>query len=362
MRPILSNRPVLPIALGLCLLAGAALAQQGGDEAKAVDWTKLAMGSLGGLALFLFGVSLLADGLKAVAGDRVERLLRGATDGPIRGLATGVAATTVLDSSSVTIILLIGLVDSGLLGFAQALPVVLGSNIGTTVSSQVFALGVDEYSPVALASGLLLRAFAKSDQLKGWGTVIAGLGLVLFGLSVMGDAVEPLKDHPGITEWLRATETPLRGVLIGALFTVLIQSSSATLGIVITLAGQGIVDLPTGLAMMLGAEIGTCADTLVATIGRSRAAVRAGLFHLGFNVVTVAVGVALIGPLAAFAAWSSGDVQHQIANAHVAFNVAGALAFLWLCPLCARLLERVVPDPGAARRGEASAPTPAAAE
>lgn len=352
-----SNCLIFPISLGLCLLAGVALAQQGGGDAPKIDWVALAMGFLGGLTLFLFGVSLLADGLKAVAGGRVQKLLHGATDGPLRGLATGVAATTVLDSSSVTIILLIGLVDSGMLGLAQALPVILGSNIGTTVSSQVFALGVDEYAPVALAGGLLLRALAKSDKLKGWGTVIAGIGLVLFGLHVMGEAVEPLKAHPGIVEWLRATETPLRGVLIGCAFTVLIQSSSATLGVVITLAGQGIIDLPTGLAMMLGAEIGTCADTLAATIGRSRAAVRAGLFHLGFNLVTVTAGVALIGPLAALAAWTSDEVPHQIANAHVAFNVIGALAFLWLTPWCGRLLERIVPN-----RGEAPAARPAAAE
>lgn len=158
-------------------------------------------------------------------------------------------------------------------------------------------------------------------------------------------------------EWLRATETPLRGVLIGCAFTILIQSSSATLGIVITLAGQGVIDLPTGLAMMLGAEIGTCADTLVATKGLSRAAVRAGLFHLGFNVATVTAGVMLIGLLAAFATWTSASLPNQIANAHVAFNVIGALAFLWLSPWCARLLERLIPD-----RGNAPAANPVAAE
>lgn len=344
-----------PFALLFLLAAGGALAQDG--QGPKLDWVELAMGCLGGLALFLLGVSELAEGLKVAAGDRVKRLLNHATAGPVRGLATGIAATTILDSSSVTIILLIGLVDSGLLGFAQTLPVILGSNIGTTISSQVFALGVDEYAPVMLATGLLIRAFATSDRLTGWGRVISGLGLVLFGLHVLSEAVEPLKEHPGITGWLRATETPLRGVLIGAVFTLIIQSSSATLGVVITLAGGGIVDLPTGLAIMLGAEIGTCSDTLMATIGRSRAAVRAGIFHLAFNIVTVTAGVALIEPLAALARWSSGEAQHQIANAHVAFNAAGALALLWFTPLCARLLERLVPD----RAGRA-VPQPAPAE
>ncbi|WP_338663718.1 Na/Pi symporter [Pararoseomonas sp. SCSIO 73927] len=344
------DRRTLLLALALCLVGVPALAQGGGEQG--LDWLKLIMSSIGGLALFLLGVSEMASGLGCVAGGRVERWLHGATNGPIRGLATGVAATTVLDSSSVTIILLIGLVDSGLLNFAAALPVILGSNIGTTVSSQVFALGVDDYAPVALAGGLLVRAFVKNEKVRGWGQVVAGIGLILFGLNILGDAMEPLKEHPGIVEWLRATETPLRGVLIGAVFTLLIQSSSATLGVVITMAGQGIIDLPTGLAMMLGAEIGTCSDTLIATIGRSRAAVRAGLFHLGFNLITVAVGVALIGPLAALASWTSSETQHQIANAHVAFNVIGALAFLWITPLCARLLERLVPERGDGAKAE----------
>ena len=353
MPPIAPIRWIAAFAL-LLLTAGTALAQDG--QGPKLDWVELAMGCLGGLALFLLGVSELAEGLKVAAGDRVKRLLHHATAGPIRGLANGIAATAILDRSSVTIILIIGLVDSGAIGFAQTLPVILGSNIGTTISSQVFALGVDEYAPVMLAIGLLIRAVSKSEHLTGWGRVISGLGLVLFGLHILGEAVEPLKDHPGITEWLRATETPLRGVLIGAVFTLIIQSSSATLGVVITLAGQGIVDLPTGLSMMLGAEIGTCSDTLMATIGRSRAAVRAGIFHLAFNIATVAIGVALIEPMAALARWSSGEAQHQIANAHVAFNTVGALALLWFTPLCARLLERLLPE----REGAAGAqPAPA---
>jgi phosphate:Na+ symporter len=332
--------------------APAALAQNGA-KAPEIDWPHLLTAVTGGLALFLFGVTELAGGLRAAAGERVETLLGHATDGPVRGLATGVAATTVLDSSSVTIILLIGLVDAGLVGFAQALPVILGSNIGTTVSSQVFALGVEDYAPLILAAGLLVRAFG-APPVKNWGAVVAGIGLVLFGLNLIGEAVAPLKDHPPVVEWLKSAGTPLRGVLIGAVFTLVIQSSSATLGVIIALASQGVIDLPSGLAMMLGAEIGTCSDTLVATAGRSRAAVRAGLFHLGFNLVTVAVGVALIGPLAGFAAWSSDRLEQQIANAHVFFNVAGAVVFLGLVPAIARGLERLVPD----RRTARTAPAP----
>lgn len=349
---------VLP-ALVLGLAAGStALAQSGPPAAPAapeIDWAKLVIAVIGGLALFLLGVTELSEGLRAAAGRRAETLLRHATDGPLRGLATGIGATAILDSSSVTIILMIGLVDAGLVGFAQALPVVLGSNIGTTVSSQVFALGVDDYAPLILAAGLLARAFARADWVRATGMAVAGMGLVLFGLNVIGEAVAPLKDHPAAAEWLGSAGTPLRGVLIGAVFTLVIQSSSATMGVIIALASQGVIDLPSGLAMMLGAEIGTCSDTLVATAGRSRAAVRAGLFHLIFNLVTVAIGVALIGPLASFAAWSGAALEQQIANAHVMFNVAGALLFLGLTPAMARGLERLVP----ARRAPPARPQPA---
>ena len=309
-----------------------------------VDWVALSMGVLGGLVLFLFGVALLSDGSKEVAGERMRSLLERAAAHRVRGLLAGAAATTVLDSSSVTIILLIALVDGGLLSFAHTLPVILGSNIGTTVSSQIFAVGVDEYAPVVMLAGFLARSLGPGDAWRAWGTAALGLGLVLFGLHTVGEAVEPLKDHEAVLDWLRKAETPLWGVLAGAAFTVAIQSSSATLGIVITLASQGLVSLPAGLAMMLGAEIGTCADTLVATFGRSAAAVRAGVFHLLFNVATVALGVALIGPLRAFPEMTSGETANQVANAHVAFNVAGALLFLPFTPWIARALERVVPE------------------
>ncbi|WP_052214822.1 Na/Pi cotransporter family protein [Belnapia sp. F-4-1] len=341
MRHMLLPRSALGLAL--CLLGGAAWAQDGGSRPE-VDWVELAMGFLGGLVLFLFGVSQLAEGLREAAGERVKSLLGRATNGPVRGLLTGVAATTLLDSSSVTIILLIGLVDAGLMRFAQALPVILGSNIGTTVSSQIFALGVDEYAPVIMLAGLLLRALSSRDDFKAWGTALLGIGLVLFGLHVLSDAVEPLRDHSVVLDWIKSMSTPLLGVLAGAAFTLLIQSSSATLGVVIVMAGQGLIELPTGLAIMLGAEIGTCSDTLVATVGRSRHAVRAGVFHLLFNVVSVTIGVLLIDWLAAFARFTSGEVPNQIANAHVAFNVAGAAVFLPFSTRIAALLARAIPD------------------
>lgn len=350
----------VPLALAALCLPALALAQGGSGASGGggeVDWLAFALGTLGGLVLFLFAVDILARNLRELHGGRFQKLLEKSSSNRFGSLATGTVATVVLDSSSVTIILMIAIVDAGLIGFANALPAILGANIGTTFSSQLFAWNVDEYAPIPMAIGLLWRAFAKEEAAKRRATIVLGLGLVLFALSLIGNAAEPLKEHPDILEFLKQLEDPLLGVLAGALITVVIQSSSAMMGIVIVLAGGGIISLPAGIALMLGAEIGTCADTLIATIGRSRPAVKAGIFHLLFNIVSVAIGIALIGPLTAFAEGSAGDTGLQIANAHVLFNVAGALLALPFVRTIAGLLDRIVPErAGEERRDEAAEP------
>jgi phosphate:Na+ symporter len=332
-------------AIALALLPVPAIAQAK-DPGSEVDWVAFSLSMLGGLALFLFGVELLAHSLKHLQGGRFQKLLARSSSNRFAALASGTVATVALDSSSVVIILLITIVDAGLVPFANALPVILGANIGTTFSSQVFAWNVDAYAPVLIAAGLLWKAIAKSDRTKEMARILIGLGLVLFALHIIGDAAEPLKENADIIAWLKQLENPLYGVLAGALVTIAIQSSSAMMGIVITLAGGGLITLPAGIAIMLGAEIGTCADTLLATLGRSRSALKAGLFHLGFNIVTVAIGVTLIALLTRFATATATDTGQQLANAHVLFNVAGALLVLPFVGTAAKLLDCIVPDRG----------------
>lgn len=331
------------IALAALLIATSATAQQN-EAPAAIDWVALAMGGLGGLALFMYGVGILADSLKHAQGGRFQALLKRFSSNRFAALASGTAATVALDSSSVVIILLITLVDAGLIPFANALPAILGANIGTTFSSQIFAWNIDTYAPVPVALGLLWKALGKSDKARQRAEVLLGLGLVLFGLNIIGAAAEPLQEHPEIIAQLKQLENPFLGVIAGALLTIAIQSSSAMMGIVITLAGGGLITLPAGVAIMLGAEIGTCADTLIATIGRSRAAVKAGIFHLAFNIVSVGFGVLLIDQLARFGEATASDTGQRIANAHVLFNVAGALAALPFVAVVSRLLDRIVPD------------------
>ncbi len=316
----------------------------------------VALEVVGGLVLFLFGVLQLSRGIEPLAGERARELLSRFTTNPLAGVLTGAVATTILDSSSVTIILVIALVNGGLLTFQQSLGVILGSNIGTTVSSQIFAFDLEVYSPLVLLAGFLLFVTSGQSGRRGdLGLSLLGLGLVFFGLHYMGEAVRPLRDHGAFMRWMIGLEQPLHGMAAGAIATVIIQSSSAMLGIVITLAGQGLLSLPAGVAVMLGAEIGTCADTLVASIGRTRPALRAGIFHLGFNLVSVVVGLIFIDQIVALAAALPGgdSLPRQIANAHVAFNVLGVAAFVWFTPGIARSLEWMIPDAGEVESAEA---------
>ena len=319
------------------------------------DTTSIVLGLIAGLALFLYGVNVLSDELRVQGGDRMRSLLQRFTRNRAAGVATGTVATTLLDSSSVTIILVISLVNAGLLAFEHSIAVIMGSNIGTTISSQLFAFDIDEYSPVILGVGLVSQVLATSSRVRSAGRILFAFGLLFFGLHYIGQVVEPLKSHSAFLEMLKQVEAPVYGVAVGALFTILVQSSSATMGIVITLASQDMISLAAGLALMLGAEIGTCADTLIATIGRSRPAVRAGMFHLMFNVATVALGVALVHPLADLAAWISGGagVARQIANAHVLFNVGGVALTLGFVHPIARVMKRVIPEERLAPAGNA---------
>jgi phosphate:Na+ symporter len=324
------------------LLLLAAAAPAGGE----IEWATIGLEMLGGLVLFLFGVDLLARALRQAGSDRLKDWLGRASANRFAAIGAGTAATVALDSSSVVIILVIATVDAGLIPFAHALPVVLGANIGTTFSSQVFAWNVDALAPVAMLAGFLLRLLAKGDAARRWGDVLLGAGLVLFALHLIGEAAAPLGEHPEVRERLRGLEDPLMGVAIGALLTLTIQSSSAAMGIVIALAGEGLLTLSAGVAIMLGAEIGTCSDTLIATAGRSRAAVKAGVFHLLFNIASVAVGVALVEWIAAFGRATASEVGQQIANAHVLFNIAGALVVLPFVRSAAGLLDRLIPERG----------------
>ncbi|TLU95829.1 Na/Pi cotransporter family protein [Dyadobacter sediminis] len=300
---------------------------------------------LGGLGLFLFAVNNLSDTLEELIGNKANKWLDLFTKNLITSVLTGTAATVLLDSSSAVIIMTIVLVNAGALTFRQSLGIVMGANIGTTFSSQLIALDIGQYSPVPIFLGLVFSFFAKSEKVSNAGRVVLYFGILFFGLYTMERAVEPLKDHEKFLSWMERLESPLRGTFIGALVTLLIQSSSATVGMVITLAKKQLINLPGAMAVMLGAELGTCSDTLMATIRADRQAVKTGLFHLAFNVLCIVIGLAVFPQFYTFIEWISAGagMQQKIANAHMVFNTAGVLLFLPFIPLIEKLLDRILP-------------------
>jgi phosphate:Na+ symporter len=297
-------------------------------------------------------VTQLASGLTELNTERMRRILARFTNNRFVGVVTGTVATTLLESSSVVIIMVIAMVSGGLLTFVQSLSVVLGANIGTTVGAQLIAFDVAAYSPILMFAGLLSMFVGHSQTRKRLGMVLLGFGLIFYGLDAVDEAMKPLRTHEPFLAWMQKLgDVPLYGALVRCVVTLVIQSSSATVAIIVTLAGSGLISLPAGVALMLGAEIGTCSDTLLATIGRGRPALRTGVFHLTFNLVSATLGVLLAGPLVQLTKWISGDadVGRQIANAQILFNVIGVAAVLPIVPAVAAVLERVLPDRGASR-------------
>jgi phosphate:Na+ symporter len=308
--------------------------------------SEIVLSILAGLVLFLFAVTQLSRHLEHVLGVQARKRLELLTRNTLSGILTGAVATTVLGSSSAVIIIAIVLINSKVLSLRNGMGVVLGANIGTTVSSQIIAMDVGKYSPVFLLIGFVMLFVSRSSKIGSIGKTILYFGVLFFGLFTMEKAVEPLKEEPIFSLWMKRTETPYLGALIGAGVTVIIQSSSATVGMAIILVKKGFLTMGGGIALMLGAELGTCSDTLLATINGSRPALKTGLFHLLFNTLTIALGLAFFGPFVDLVEMVSRDapLERAVANAHMLFNLLGVVAFAWSLPLMERLLNKWLPD------------------
>lgn len=317
------------------------------------DFVAIGLAFAAGLAIFVFGVNLLSESLEGAVGERMKRVIGRFTTNRFAGVLTGTVATAIMDSSSAVAIIAVGLVHARAMTFPQALGVVMGANIGTTVSSQIYALDVVKYGPVLLLPGLLLQRFGRSENARHIGGAVFGLGLVFFALTHFQEAATPLRDYKPFRALMLRMENPLLGVLAGAVITATIQSSSAMMGILIALVGEGAVSLDAAVALMLGAEIGTCLDVLVATAGQSREAVRVGVFQLGFNLACVAMFVGFTGPLTQAAVWLSGDdAKRQLATVHVLFNFGGVFVFIWFTHTMARAIEWLIPNRSGGVDGE----------
>ncbi len=309
-----------------------------------MDTMHIILTLLSGLVLFLFAMNYLSDHLKALAGDRMKSFLDRFTSNLLTGIVSGTLVTALLDSSSAVIIMTIALVNARALTFRQAMGVVMGANIGTTLSSQIIAFDVGEYAVFPILTGFVISLAGRNDTVRNAGKVLFSVGLIFFGLHTMEQAVEPLRGSTSFKDWMLSLENPLSGAAVGGLVTLIIQSSSATVGMVVGLGAQKLISLSAAIAVMFGSEVGTCADTLLASAGRSRQAIKTGLFHLSFNAITIVIGLLLIHPFTDLVLLlsSHAPLPRQIANAHMLFNILGVLLFIPVTAPLARLLDRLV--------------------
>jgi phosphate:Na+ symporter len=348
--------PYLLLAAGFVVFS-MAFAGQAPAEAHDVDWLQLGMGLFGGLALFLGGLDVLSEGLKLAAGNTLRTVLQKLTVNRFMGATTGAFVTAVLNSSSVTTVLVVGFVTAGVMTLAQSVGVIMGANIGSTMTAQLLAFNLSAYSLIPVAIGFFMTFASKSDRPKYFGMMIMGLGLVFYGMGLMSEGMSPLRSYEPFLDILASMENPLYGLIAGAVFTGLVQSSAATVGIAIAMASEGLLALPAGIALALGANIGTCVTALLAALGKPTEAVRAAVVHILFNIAGVVIWLPFLTILAEIAidispaatglegtAKLAAEVPRQIANANTMFNVINTLVFIGFTTWFARLAERLIPD------------------
>ncbi len=312
-----------------------------------MSWFVIGVTLIGGLALFLLGLDQLTHAMKKLAGGGLRVVLRAMTSNRVSGALSGAVVTAAVNSSSVTTVLLVGFVSAGVLDLSRSVAVILGANIGSTVTAQLVAFDVGAVALAAIGGGFLVRAISRGDRLRHIGELILGFGMIFHGMALMGQAMAPLRSYGPFLELLGHMENPLLGTLAGALFTALVQSSAATTGIAIALAAAGVLPLTAGIALVLGANIGTCLTAIIAAIGKPIAAMRVAVVHVTFNVIGVILWLPLIGLLAAIATWLAGDQgtpARQLANAHTCFNVINTLLFLPFTTQLARLATWLTPQ------------------
>lgn len=302
---------------------------------------------LGGLVLFLYSITRLSVVLKGIFNEDAKRVIAKYTHSIFMSLLVGTIFTILLGSSSAVIILVIIFINAGTLDFRQSIGLIMGANIGTTFSSQLISLDVAQYATIPLLIGLFMQIFSKGNKYKSLGSIFLFFGMLFFGLFLMEQSVAPLRESDYFFKQIAGIENnQYRGAFIGGLTTLIIQSSSGTVGMAIILGKQELLSLAGGIAVMLGAELGTCSDTLIATIKGKRQAIKAGLFHLIFNLTTIMVGLLLFQPFVDLVKMVSQrtDIGSQIANAHLLFNLLGVLVFLPFVSLFIKGFNFLLPD------------------
>ena len=305
------------------------------------------LGLLGGLALFLYGMQMMSAGLEAAAGNRMKRILERLTSNRILGVLVGAGITAVIQSSSATTVMVVGFVNSGMMTLRQAVWIIMGANIGTTVTGLLIALDVGAMAPLLAFVGVAFVVFLKKPILHHWGQIIAGLGVLFLGMGMMSDAMMPLRESQVFIDLMTKMSNPLLGILVGMVFTAIIQSSSASVGILQTLAASGLIGLHSAAFILFGQNIGTCITAVLAAIGTSRSAKRTTIIHLLFNVIGTVIFTTLciLTPLTGLIeSLLPATPAGQIAALHTTFNIVTTLLLLPFGTHLAKIAERILPD------------------
>ncbi|HDK7139670.1 TPA: Na/Pi cotransporter family protein [Clostridium botulinum] len=305
-------------------------------------------GLIGGLGLFIYGMNLMGDGLQNVAGERVKVFFEKVTSNPIKGVLTGVVVTGVIQSSSATTVMVVGFVNAGLMTLTQAAGVIMGANIGTTVTGQLVAFNVTAGAPLFVGVGTAIVLFAKKKKTKEIGNIILGFGILFMGMEIMKEAMAPLGQSEAFKSLaLSLSHNVFLGIVVGMGMTAIVQSSSATIGILIALSSNGVLPLSAALPILFGDNIGTCVTALLASIGASKNARKAALFHLTFNVIGTVIFAFILVPLTPFVRiitnLTPGDVGRQIANAHTMFNLINTFIQIWFIKYIVAFVNKMIP-------------------
>lgn len=312
-----------------------------------MDYLAIIAGLLGGLALFLIGMQMMSSGLEAAAGNKMKKILEKLTSNRFLGVIVGAAITAVIQSSSATTVMVVGFVNSRLMTLNQAVWVIMGANIGTTITGQLIALDVGEIAPFIAFLGVAMIVFLKRDSIHHYGQILAGLGILFLGMEMMSSAMMPLRESEAFVNLMTRFSNPLLGILVGMVFTAIIQSSSASVGILQALAMSGVIDLSSAVYVLFGQNIGTCITAVLASIGTSRNAKRTTIVHLMFNIIgtTIFTLICMFTPLTGWVeSWTPDKVAAQIANMHTLFNVATTLLLLPFGNQLAKLVIKILPE------------------
>lgn len=328
------------------------------DTEETLDWFTMFMWLSGGLALFLFGMEQMIKGLLVIAGEQMKNILARLTQNRVMASLTGAAVTAVIQSSSVTTVLTVGFVSAGLMSVTQAAGVIMGANLGTTITAQIVAFKVTNYALLAVAFGFVLQFLSQKQKRIAIGQLIMGLGLLFFGMNVMSEGMAPLRDYKPFLDLMIEMKNPFLGILVAFIFTALVQSSSATIGIIIVMASNGFLTLPAGIALLMGANLGTTVTALLSTIGKSREALRTALVHSLFSILGILIWLPFIPVLADLATFISANevvyngldrvvlaeqTPREIANANTIFNLVSLIIFLPLIPIFIWIVNKLVP-------------------